>query len=142
MALLTAAFRNGETDQRLIALGEDLLRELTQGARPSGTEPRVAAMIRFIADHLDQQITLSAVSRHAALSPSRASHLFVQHTGLPLKTYILWRRVAHAVKIYGQGSNLTEAAYAAGFADSAHLSRAFRRMFGLPAATLQITHSR
>jgi AraC family transcriptional regulator len=141
MALLTAAFRNAETEQRLIDLGQGLLRELTQGAGLSLPEPRVAAMIQFITNHLDQQITLSMVSRHTALSPSRASHLFVQHTGLPLKTYILWRRVAHAVKIYGQGSNLTEAAYAAGFADSAHLSRTFRRMFGLPAAALQITHS-
>jgi AraC family transcriptional regulator len=31
---------------------------------------------------------------------------------------------------------LTQAAHAAGFADSAHFSRVFRRTFGLPATTL------
>ena len=36
------------------------------------------------------------------------------------------------------GRSLTEAAHEAGFADSAHFSRTFRRMFGLPAAALRI----
>ena len=34
------------------------------------------------------------------------------------------------------GGNLTEAAHAAGFASSAHLSCTFKRMFGLSASTL------
>jgi AraC-like DNA-binding protein len=35
--------------------------------------------------------------------------------------------------------SLTQAAQEAGFADSAHLSRTFKRMFGLPAASLEIS---
>ena len=34
--------------------------------------------------------------------------------------------------------SLPEAAHAAGFADSAHFSRTFLRMFGLPAAALEL----
>jgi AraC-like DNA-binding protein len=41
-----------------------------------------------------------------------------------------------ALQVYAEGRNLTEAAHAAGFADSAHFSRAFKRNFGLPATTL------
>ena len=41
-----------------------------------------------------------------------------------------------AVQLYSEGKTLTESAHAAGFADSAHFSRAFRRTFGLPATTL------
>ena len=36
------------------------------------------------------------------------------------------------------GSSLTTAAHEAGFSDSAHLSRTFSRMFGLPAAALDL----
>ena len=138
MALLGLALKNNADDQQLIGLGQRLLGGLVQGTLQSAPEPRVAAMIRFIKDNLEHPIRLAAVSGCAGLSPSRASHLFVEQTGLPLKTYILWRRVARAVEAYAQGSNLTEAAHMSGFADSAHLSRAFRRMFGLPAATLQV----
>ncbi|MCK5200393.1 MAG: hypothetical protein KAR21_18680, partial [Spirochaetales bacterium] len=35
--------------------------------------------------------------------------------------------VNHIIK----GTDFTEAAYAAGFSDSAHLSRTFKRMFGI-----------
>ena len=35
-----------------------------------------------------------------------------------------------------QGGSWTEAAHEAGFADSAHLSRTFKRMFGMNPATL------
>jgi AraC-like DNA-binding protein len=34
------------------------------------------------------------------------------------------------------GHSLTEAAYQGGFADAAHFSRTFRRMFGLPPSQL------
>ena len=35
-----------------------------------------------------------------------------------------------------QGGSWTESAHEAGFADSAHLSRTFKRMFGMNPATL------
>jgi AraC-like DNA-binding protein len=63
-------------------------------------------------------------------------HLFVEQTGLAYKTYVLWLRLVRALQVYAEGRNLTEAAHAAGFADSAHFSRAFKRNFGLPATTL------
>jgi len=42
----------------------------------------------------------------------------------------------HAIEATIGGDNLTMAAHEAGFADSAHLSRTFRRMFGRAPALL------
>ena len=70
------------------------------------------------------------------LSPSRLRHLFVEQTGLAFKTYMLWRRLMRALEAYAEGKSLTESAHHAGFADSAHFSRVFKRYFGLPATTL------
>jgi len=43
-----------------------------------------------------------------------------------------------AVEIFAGGGSLTEAAHRAGFSDSAHLSRTFRRMFGIAAVSLRL----
>jgi len=62
----------------------------------------------------------------------------VEQTGLSFRSYLLWLRITKALGIISEGRTLTEAAHVAGFADSAHFSRTFRRMFGIPAAALEI----
>ncbi|MCC7134500.1 MAG: helix-turn-helix domain-containing protein, partial [Gemmatimonadales bacterium] len=65
-------------------------------------------------------------------------HLFVQEVGLAFRPYVLWLRLNRAVEAFAAGEALTAAAYQAGFSDSAHLSRTFRRMYGIAAASLQL----
>jgi len=105
------------------------------------TEPdrRVRQIIQWAHANLDGALGMSEAASCAGLSPSRASHLFVEETGLPFRHYVLWLRLIRAVDVYSKGQSLTEAAHEAGFADSAHLSRTFKRMFGLPAASLQLS---
>jgi len=43
------------------------------------------------------------------------------------------------LEAFASGASLTDAALGAGFADSAHFSRTFRRMFGTAAAALDVT---
>ena len=47
------------------------------------------------------------------------------------RRYLLWRKLSLAMSAFGRGGNLSEAAHAAGFSDSAHLTRTFYQMFGL-----------
>ncbi|MEO7240908.1 MAG: AraC family transcriptional regulator [Sphingomicrobium sp.] len=135
---LRCALRSGAPDAALVAIGERIIQRFWAGAPGQPPDPRVNAMVDFAGANLDQPITIGAAADRVHLSRSRASHLFVEQTGLPFKTYVLWRRLGKAVERYSSGESLTEAAHAAGFADSAHLSRTFRRMFGLPAASLRI----
>jgi AraC-like DNA-binding protein len=58
--------------------------------------------------------------------------------GLAFRHYVLWLRLNRAVEAFAGGESLTTAAYHAGFADSAHLSRTFRRMYGMAAGTLRL----
>jgi AraC-like DNA-binding protein len=102
-------------------------------------DPRVQKIIAYVASRLDRPIALASVAKSVGLSPSRVRHLFVEQTGLPFRTYLLWLRLTKAVGIFAGGGSLTEAAHEAGFADSAHFSRTFRRMFGIQAAALRVT---
>lgn len=108
-------------------------------ARVGEPDRRVRQIIKWAVNNLDRSLGIDEAARGVGLSPSRASHLFVEETGLPFRTYVLWLRLVRAVDAPIAGKSLTEAAQEAGFADSAHLSRTFKRMFGLPAAALEMS---
>lgn len=65
------------------------------------------------------------------LSPGRARHLFIGEIGISLRRFRRWIRLEAALHVLADGESLTTAAHSAGFADSAHLSRAFRETFGM-----------
>ncbi|MFN3163646.1 MAG: helix-turn-helix transcriptional regulator [Pseudohongiellaceae bacterium] len=71
------------------------------------------------------------VAKDLALSEGRFLHLFKQEMGIAWRPYLLWRRLLCSVRLLNRGRSATETAYVAGFSDSAHLSRTFRKMFGL-----------
>lgn len=65
------------------------------------------------------------------VSVSRFTHVFSESVGMPFRSYILWLRLQAALDSLVTRRSLTRAAHDAGFADAAHLSRIFRRMFGI-----------
>jgi AraC-like DNA-binding protein len=135
---LAACFRRDSPEAELIRHGEEILAALTGPAEAPTADRRVQAMLDYAAGNLAGALSLPEAASAACLSPSRARHLFVAQTGLPFQTFVLWLRIRRAVELYANGASLTQAAHEAGFADSAHFSRTFRRHFGLPAAALQV----
>ena len=126
-------------DDALIALGRAVVAQLApEGERDERPDVRVRRMSAWAAARLDAPLTLGEAAAHVGLSSGRARHLFVAQTGLSFRTYVLWRRLTREVELFSQGSTLTDAAHGAGFADSAHLSRTFRRMFGVAADSLRM----
>ncbi len=73
----------------------------------------------------------SEVAEQLALSESRFLHLFSQELGIAWRPYLLWRRMMCAIQALINKSSATEAAHLAGFSDSAHLSRTFKKNFGM-----------
>jgi AraC-like DNA-binding protein len=56
-----------------------------------------------------------------------------------LRQYILWRRFVSVWQHRMDGASLAAAAHAAGFADSAHLTRTSRRMFGIAPSAMEVS---
>lgn len=116
----------------------DFVGELAQTAELQVSDPRVIKAVEYIGERIQQSVTLEEVAQQVNLSPSRFRHLFVAQTGMPLRTYLLWRRLLFVWDRLMEGESLSAAAHLAGFADSAHLSRTARNMFGLPPSALQM----
>ena len=92
--------------------------------------------VRRVLSHLQEPravfdgLTLKTLADIAGLSPSRFMHAFTESVGVPVRPYILWLRLQRAACDLMDGASVTSAAHRAGFADSAHLTRTFRRMLG------------
>lgn len=140
-ARLKATFEDPRhTDADLRALGESIIARLAgDGTRADAPDPRIVKLLAWLTPRLDEAISLSDAAHFMGLSPGRARHLFVEQTGLPFRTFLLWLRLMRAFELYVGHASLTAAAHRAGFADSAHLSRTFRRMFGIAAASLRVS---
>ena len=133
---LRTTFDDARDVSTLLDIGRAVAERLAPGTAAEMPDPRVQKIIDYAAAHLDEPLSLTGAAHGVYLSPSRLRHLFVEQTGLAFRTYLLWLRLVRAVQLYSEGRSLTEAAHGAGFSDSAHFSRVFRRTFGLPATTL------
>ena len=99
-------------------------------------DARIARVVRELERRPEAFGRLQDAAALACLSPSRFRARFDAELGLPFRRYRLWRRMAAVMRTVAAGATLTEAAHAAGFASSAHLSSTFKRMFGLRASDL------
>jgi len=134
---LRTAYTTRTDDEALVALARHTIAALA-GPVPSSSsvDPRISRVIAWVRQRLDSSVSLKDAADVANLSPSRFRHLFVAQTGVSFRAYLLWARVETAVAAAMSGHSWTAAAHEAGFADSAHLSRTCRRMFGIAPATL------
>jgi len=97
-------------------------------------EPEYDERIAAVLDHLratpSPPPSIQDLTRIAHLSESRLQHLFRDQVGVPIRRYLLWHRYLTALSLLADGASVTRAAHAAGFADSAHLTRTAVRMNG------------
>nr|WP_298115066.1 helix-turn-helix domain-containing protein [uncultured Pseudomonas sp.] len=100
----------------------------------STPNPRLAYLLSLI-DEADTEITAEDIwqvfRQRYPSTQAHCSHWLQECLGIPLRKLLLWRKLRRAVDMLGDAKPLTEIAHAAGFADSAHLSRICLRTFGL-----------
>jgi AraC family transcriptional regulator len=136
-SLLHARHHAAGSEETLIAAGQDALAMLAGSVAPAAiADPRVAKAIAHIQARLGGPLRLGDAAAAVHLSPSRFRHLFIEQTGSNFRAYVLWLRLNVAIRAAMAGQSWTAAAHEAGFADSAHLSRTFRGMFGIAPAML------
>lgn len=101
-------------------------------APPPGRHPGVRRVLRYLREaNAESDTSLAALAEITRLSPGRFMHAFTETVGIPLRPYLRWLKLERAGAALAAGASLGEAAYGAGFSDAAHMSRTFRRMFGV-----------
>ena len=109
---------------------EEVIALLGVPSPPPVLHSAVRKALAILEGSLEAPPRLDELARASGVSGTRLVHLFRAQVGLPIRRYVLWLRIKRAAEAVVRGASLTEAAYAAGFADGPHLSRTFRAMFG------------
>jgi AraC-like DNA-binding protein len=112
--------------QHLSRLSNDLV------VRQASAEPVPVGRARaFIAQHLDEEISLALVARTVGTSSFYFCKLFKGATGLTFTDYLAHARVEKAKQLLlSPHMHISEAAFAAGFQSLSQFNRVFRRIEG------------
>ena len=93
------------------------------------------AVVRAVREHLEAHharvVTLAELATITGFSPFHLCRLFRSATGLPPYAYLVRARVRRARSMIDGGAPLSTVAYATGFSDQSHLTRHFKRAFGM-----------
>lgn len=92
---------------------------------------RLKRVLDYIANSLDKNISLSQLAAIAGMSPHYFAELFKQSTGRSPHNYILLQRIECAKRsLRNPARSILDAALDAGFQNSSHFSRMFRKAEG------------
>lgn len=107
-------------------------------APPRRVHPRVRKLLRHLGVlPASADTSLETLAAEVGLSPGRLMHVFTESVGIPLRPYLGWLRLQRAAAAIASGVPLSRAAATAGFVDAAHMTRAFRTMFGATPSSLR-----
>lgn len=93
--------------------------------------PATQRMQEYLHDNLSSSISLKELAATADLSPFQALRQFKASYGMTPHRYLTNIRLFNAKNLLGEGMALADAAADTGFADQAHLTRWFKRVYGI-----------
>lgn len=120
---------------------------LQRAAQRQSPEPvpdvRVMKAMEYLDMHFKEAISVPALARIVAMSPSHLAHRFKQHARMGIRQYLLQQRITEAKLILEQTPDIKLTALAAqlGFCHFALFNRAFHHLTGMsPSDWRRLSH--
>lgn len=125
--------------ERAIGREPDAIAELRArlGVATAPLPAGMAAIVRAIEADPMLRMSQTELALRIRVDRTQALRRFKAATGMTFRAFKLWSGLQHAARQLEAGALVRTAAMDAGFADTAHLSRSFRALFGLsPSAAI------
>ena len=122
-----------ETDAfvTLLLLMINRLSQIRQPPRKNIMSQVVKDVMRYINDHLTEDLSLAKLSEVTHYNSTYISSLFKKYTGLTLREYIADLKIEEAKKLLLSGENVSDACCKSGFSDYSNFIRTFTKATGL-----------
>jgi AraC-like DNA-binding protein len=108
---------------------------LEQAARHSGRSSRhdtLQRVLRYVREHLHEEVSLNDAAAAAMLSPNYLAHLLKKQTDRTFTELVTERRLEHAKELLLTSSvRIGDVAHQCGFGDAVYFSRRFRQWTGV-----------
>ena len=83
--------------------------------------------IEYMKNHFDEEITLSEIVRHCAISKTNFCTIFNSITGMPFKEYLNRYRIERAAELIASGEKISVAANYCGYSEFSTFYRNFKK---------------
>lgn len=102
-------------------------------AEPDRSQAGTLAMIRaYMEEHIDQKLTIPALSRRFCLAPTSLKAGFRRQYGQPVHTWLRCRRLERAAELLRSSElGVLEVAQAVGYNSASQFGAAFQRQYGV-----------
>jgi AraC-like DNA-binding protein len=117
---------------RLVSLLSEISLLYSNQSTPPRThkDKRVQDVLKYLGEHLLEELSLEQVSCHFNISKNYLNILFRQAVGTTVNQYIRAKRLTLARQEILNGSGAEEAAYKTGFNNYSNFYRAYKAFFG------------
>lgn len=90
-----------------------------------------ARVIRYLNDHLEENISLDDIAKHFFVSKYYLCRAFKKHNGISIHGYVTHKRIMLAKLLIESGESASGAAYRVGFGDYSAFYRAYIKILGV-----------
>lgn len=87
--------------------------------------------VRYMKEHMDQQLSNDDCARHCHISVSTLKRIFKKYTGLGIHSYFLELKIAKAQSMLKDGDSVKSISDALGFSNQNNLSATFKKKTGM-----------
>ena len=112
--------------------GGALWRELPRPETREAAQRHVSAVCEYIQQHYAENLTNEDLAKLIGVSPSYMTRAFRRVKHVSPQAYVRRVRLVAAMRLTRAGRSQREVAALTGFSHKSHLSRSFRRTFGMP----------
>ena len=122
------------TEERMLHLVRSLI--FRHGALPRSDAEAASAMVvrkarAYLEENYSAPIRVRDLSRVCGMSPWHLIRCFRDSVGVPPHAYLTGVRASRARDLLRRGHTVSSAAYACGFSDQSHLTRTFKKVYGI-----------